>query len=107
MEEMCGHCNAPEEEAPTSRIMPECLCKELGILPEGAVVSLTDFAKLMGSHPISVDRAIKRGELPPPTRLMGKRVWTAGCLLKHIEGRLAEESRKRQELVRRVANLRP
>jgi hypothetical protein len=42
----------------------------------------------------SVKRAVDRGELPPPVRLMGKNTWTARVIIEHIETRLRTAAQK-------------
>ena len=69
--------------------------REIGDLPSGAIVTETALAKIFGKHPCSIRRATDRGELPQPVRLMGKRSWTVGSIVRHMENRLqmaAEEA---------------
>lgn len=76
---------------------PSGVFEELGGLAAGTLVNEEALSRLLGKHPISIKRAVKRGELPKPTRLMGKPTWTAGAILKHIERRLdaeAEDSKR-------------
>lgn len=61
---------------------------ELGTLGAGAIVSKAGLARMLHKHPVSVDRAIQRGELPKPVKFMGGMVWTAGVLTAHFERRL-------------------
>lgn len=75
------------------------ICGELGVLDEGALVFESGLARMLGKHVVSVKRAVERGELPPPTRLMGKPVWTVGVIRRHIEERLAAEARCREQMV--------
>jgi hypothetical protein len=63
---------------------------EFGTLGPGAVVTEAGLAKLFHRHPISIKRAVARGELPPPVRLFGQPVWTIKSLVNHLETRLAE-----------------
>lgn len=74
------------------------VCRELGELDEGALIFEAGLAQMLGKHVVSVKRAVERGELPPPTRLMGKPVWTAGVIRRHIEERLAAEARCRAKM---------
>ena len=83
------------------------LCAKLGVLGEGALVTETGLAEMLGKHPVSVKRAVERGELPPPTRLMGKPVWTVGAIRRHIEARLESETEKRQRLEEKMAAMSP
>jgi len=43
--------------------------------------------KLLGRNPRTVQRAADRGELPAPFRLLGRHVWTAEAILKHLAKR--------------------
>ena len=60
----------------------------LTILP-WAVLTEADLAQAFQKHPVTIRRAVERGELPEPVRLMGKPTWTGAIILKHLEGRLA------------------
>lgn len=62
---------------------------ELGKLGPGAVLFEEGFARLIGKHPISLKRAVKRGEIPPPVHWMGKPAWTVGAIIRHLDERLA------------------
>ena len=57
----------------------------------------------------SVNRAIQRGELPPPVPWMGKPTWTAGAVLGHLNNRLEEAKQKAEQeaerLKRRISEL--
>lgn len=83
--------NDPNSEA-------QDVCRELGELNEGALIFEAGLAQMLGKHVVSIKRAVERGELPPPTRLMGKLVWTAGVIRRHIEDRLAAEARYRAKM---------
>ena len=71
------------------------IVRATGDLPSGAIITEKGLAAILGKHPCSIRRAVDRGELPPPARLMGKPSWTAGVIVRHIEKRLelaAEEA---------------
>jgi hypothetical protein len=73
----------------------------LGKLPANTPITEDGVAGLLGKKcRDSIKRAVKRGELPRPTKLMGKSVWTAGVIIRHIEASLESEARK-------IAKLRP
>ncbi len=61
---------------------------ELGSLPPKTFVTREWLAKAFGRCAATIDRWVKSGELPPPVTLGGKKVWTVGALLRHIENRL-------------------
>lgn len=65
---------------------------DLARLPEATVVTLGELARLLGKHPVSIKRAVDRGELPEPVRLMGKPIWTVRVLVEFIEKRLRDSS---------------
>ena len=62
----------------------------LGALGHGALVTEEGLAKIFGCCRRSIRRAVCRGELPPPVRLMGKPTWTAGAIVRHFDRRLAD-----------------
>ena len=78
---------------------------ELGELGEGAIVSKTGLAELLGKHPVSIDRAVSRGELPPPCRLTNGSVWTVGAIIRHLEQRLEAAAREAERDARRISKL--
>jgi len=65
---------------------------DLARLPEATVLTLGELARLLGKHPVSIKRAVDRGELPEPVRLMGKSIWTVRVLIEYIEKRLHDSS---------------
>ena len=64
------------------------ICAELGTLPQGAVITEKALAALLGRTAKSIKRAVTRGELPPPVRILGEPRWTVGAILRHIDKRL-------------------
>lgn len=96
-----------EEIVETETGLSSGICAELGALEEGALITETGLATMFGKHPVSIKRAVERGELPPPTRLMGKQVWTVGTIRRHIEARLESEAKERQRLMQKMANMSP
>lgn len=63
--------------------------------------------RLFKRHPVSVKRAVQRGELPPPIRLFGGNVWTVGAITRHFEVRLAEAAKEAERTAQRIAHLSP
>ena len=74
---------------------------ELGELKDGAVVFEEALARMFDRHPVSIQRAVQRGELPPPTRLLGRNAWTVGAILRHLEGR-QEQAAKEKERIEKI-----
>ena len=68
---------------------------ELAMLPPRTLITEDGLARLFGKGcRETVKRAIERGELPRPVRLMGRNTWTIDIIVNHIEDRLAAEARK-------------
>ena len=81
--------------------------REIGDLPPGAVLDVKALAQILHRHPESVRRAVRRGELPRPTRLFSRDVWTVGRILAHIEAREAEAEKQAARERARLARLMP
>jgi len=86
--------------------LPGVIC-ELGEFGPGAVITEQGLGHMFNRCQRSIQRAVERGELPQPTRLLGKRTWTAGAIVQHIEGRLQDEAKERQRLERKIQQLSP
>jgi len=61
------------------------------LAPE-TVIDINGMAQLLGRHQQTVKRAVRRGELPRGTRLMGRTTWTAAGILRHVEGRVKRQT---------------
>jgi hypothetical protein len=83
------------------------IVRELGDLGSGAIITEAGLARLLHRHPASIKRAVERGELPHPTRLLGGPVWTAGSIVRHLEARLAEAAKEAERMARRIAAVTP
>ena len=81
--------------------------RELGELGPGAIITEAALARMLGRHQVTLKRAVKRGELPPPVRLLGGPVWTAGAIVAHLEQRLADAAKDAERDARRISALRP
>lgn len=79
----------------------------LGEMKPGTIVTEEGLAQLFRRHVVSVKRAVERGELPPPCRLFGTRVWTAGALIRYIERRLDNAAQEAEHDAQRMRNLSP
>lgn len=84
---------------------------ELGELKPHSLITKAGLAAMFNRCEKSIERAVGRGELPPPVRLMGKSRWTVDALRKHMSARLDEARRKAEkeseELSTRVRELEP
>ena len=76
--------------------------RELGELGPRAVITKDGLARLFNCCNRSIERAIERGELPPPIRLFGKKTWTAGVIVQYFEDRLQAEAKEREALERKI-----
>jgi predicted DNA-binding transcriptional regulator AlpA len=69
------------------------------------IITEKSLADLLGKHPVSVKRAVRRGELPPPTRLFGQSAWTAQAIREHLAARLEYARREAERTARRISVL--
>ena len=83
------------------------IIRELGDLPPGTIISENKLAEIFHRCPTSIKRAIKRGELPPSTRLFGQAVWTVEIILKHLQDRLADARKEAELAAKKLHSLRP
>lgn len=83
------------------------IIRELGTLAPGAIIYEDALARMAGKCLVSIKRAIARGELPPPTRFLGRNAWTAGSIIRHIEKRLEQAAREAEKKKQEVDRLRP
>src|SRR5262245_32238077 len=86
--------------------LPEVIAA-LGEMKPGAIITEQGVAHLFNRHVVSVRRAVERGELPPPCRLFGTNVWTAGILVQYIENRLEHAAQEAERNAHRIRNLSP
>ncbi len=78
----------------------------LAELPPDTIIDEAGLARIFHRHPVSIKRAIRRGELPPGVRLFGKQTWTARAVLDHLDKRLAkakEETERFEQKIRRLS----
>lgn len=66
----------------------------LAALPKDAHLDITALAKLLNRHPKTIERSARRGEIPPPIRLLGKRVWLVGAIIAYLQERQASALKK-------------
>jgi hypothetical protein len=102
MEALKNNINTEEENGFSLEIV-----SELGELGDGAIISESALAKLLSRHPVSIKRAVLRGELPQPIRLLGQSVWTVGVIVKFLEKRLEDAARDNERQKERMISLRP
>ncbi|HRU06742.1 MAG TPA: hypothetical protein P5137_13320 [Candidatus Brocadiia bacterium] len=80
---------------------------DLAALPTQTLIGEAALAKMLHRHPISLKRAVTRGELPQPTRLLGAPCWTVGAILGHVEKRLAQAQAQAEKDRARISKLCP
>lgn len=83
------------------------IVRELGELPSWTIVNEEGLAQMLGRCRHTIKRAVKRGELPPPIKFMGKPRWTVGAILKHFEERLEESKKEKERQKKKIRELRP
>jgi hypothetical protein len=78
------------------------ICTALAMLPPGAHLDAAALARILERCTKSVQRAARRGELPPPIKFMGRHVWLAGAVQEHFAARQAaalQAARKRDQKI--------
>ena len=65
----------------------EIVWSDLANLPKEAHLGAVALAKLLGICKKSVERAVRRDELPSPFKMGGKSVWMVGTILVHLQRR--------------------
>jgi len=80
---------------------------ELGKLPPSTIVTEEGLARMFRRCPMSIKRAVRRGELPVPMRMFGHSTWTVGAILTHLNKRLETASKEAERQGRRISELRP
>jgi hypothetical protein len=79
------------------------ICQDLAKLPPNAHIDMRALAKILRRSTKSIQRAIRREDLPKPFRFMGKCVWMAGIIVEHLQAKqklvleTAERQAKRRE----------
>jgi len=85
----------------------DLLVTTLGDLPGGTIITRKRLAKMLERHEVSIDRAVKRGELPPPVRFCGAPTWTVKAIMEHLNNRLAKAAKEVEKDSRRLHALHP
>ena len=79
----------------------------LGDPSDGTVITEKALAQIFSRHIVSIKRAIQRGELPPPTKLLGEQVWTINSIQEHLKKRLEDARKEAEKEIRRIKALMP
>ena len=79
----------------------------IGSLQDGALITEAGLAKMFGRHPVSIKRAVERGELPPPIYLLKRPMFSIGGIRRHLVQRseeALEEQKRTQNMVQKHQN---
>ena len=106
MNECKAACTRAQDDTHTEDSLPGVI-PELGELGEGAVITEAALARMLQRHQVTLKRAVQRGELPPPVRLLGGPVWTVGAIVRHLEARLTAAAKDAERTERKIQQLRP
>ncbi len=79
--------------------------ERLAEMAPGTIIDVTTLAEIFGRHPTSIKRAVQRGELPAPTKMLGKSCWTAGRIIEYIEDRLQKAQDEANKEKARLARI--
>lgn len=103
-----GALTRSEIEAQGRKVEPGSgICRDIASLPATAHIDQRALAKVLGRSTKSIQRAIRRGDLPRPFRFMGKCVWLVGSIIEHLQAKqkaaLEKAVRHAKQLERHVA----
>lgn len=101
-----AECDSEPGAAAARRPELSQMCR-LGYLPPGTPLNERDVASIFQCSLKTIARAIRDGRLPPPVRLFHGNVWTAGSLIRHLEGLLADAAKEQGRKRRTIERLRP
>ncbi len=85
--------------------VPVGVIRELGDLPDGAVITEQGLSTMFDRHKVSIKRAVERRELPPSVRLFGEPVWTVKALREHLSKRLDAAKKESEQLLQKASEL--
>ncbi len=77
----------------------------LAELPGDTIIYEAGLADIFHRKPVSIKRAIRRGEIPPGVKMFGKPTWTARAVLDHLNKRLEKAKVDAERFERRIAEL--
>jgi predicted DNA-binding transcriptional regulator AlpA len=70
-------------------VAPAGIITALANLPADSVLDKSALAAALGRSKKSVQRAVRRGELPAPFKFLGKNAWLASAIVAHFQSRQA------------------
>ena len=95
-----------EERITEKALEDECgLLRLFGNLPDKMVITENILSKIFERNPITIKRAVSRGELPPSVKILGEQSWIVGNIREHLAKRMDEAKRKQVALYERIASL--
>jgi hypothetical protein len=94
-----------QDESRSKPLPANGICTELASLPRTSHLDSNALARILGRHKKTIQKAVRRGELPLPFKFLGKQCWTVGVIVDHIVSlqQTASAQQQREELRRRVA----
>lgn len=82
---------SPSEEAETGDNVHSAeesgICDGLARLPAKVHLDTAALARILHRSKKSVQRAVRRGELPAPFKFLGRHCWLAGVIVEHLTAR--------------------
>ena len=87
--------------------MTQHIVEELAASPPGTIIFEQGLAAMFHRHPSALRRAVARGELPPPVRMLGRRAWTTDAIVTHMRERQEEAARQQAAMQAKIATHMP
>jgi hypothetical protein len=77
-------------------------CTEIASMPPNSHLDVVALASILGRCKKSIQRAVRRGELPAPFTFMGRHVWLAGKIVDHLQKRQDDALRQAERRARKI-----
>ena len=81
--------SVPDHPAPAMPDRPGVVITRLAELPADSFLDTEALGGILGRCKKTIQRAVRRGELPPPIIFLGRHVWIVRTILAHMEARQA------------------
>ena len=75
----------------------------LARLPRDAHLDAEALGQMLGRCKKTIQRATRRGELPPPVKFLGRHVWIIGTIIDHFKARQEAAVKEAQRRISKIS----
>jgi len=83
---------------------PKGVVTRLAELPPDAHLDTEALSEMLDRCKKTIQRSVRRGELPAPIKFLGKHVWIVGSILEHMKRRQDEAMRQAEDREQRLSD---